>query len=257
MQTGAPRLLARLWHRLARGAVLTICLWVPGQSLSADISRQAKAAGYTAQFEAPTHRYGHAIMGDLPEWGRLCLEGDGVRACVTLPESSVFEDMAPRLSDVDVDGKPEAVVVESSTQAGAALVVYKLSATGLVRVSTPPIGTRNRWLAPAAIADLDGDGLIELAYIDRPHLAKRLRIWRYDGGVLVHVADADGLTNHRIGEPFMSGGLRICDAGPEIITASADWSRIIASRLTKDAKIVQNDLGPFSKVALQDILHCR
>jgi hypothetical protein len=44
--------------------------------------------------------------------------------------------------------------------------------------ATPHIGSANRWLAPIGAADLDGDGRVEIAYVDRPHLARTLRIWR-------------------------------------------------------------------------------
>ena len=75
--------------------------------------------------------------------------------------------------------------------------------------ATPNIGQRNRWLAPVAAADLDGDGATEIAYVDRPHLARRLRIWRFEGGSLTEIAALPGLTNHRIGEAFITGGLRV------------------------------------------------
>lgn len=195
-------------------------------------------------------------MGDLPEWGRLCMTYVGQDTCITLPNTSVFEDIAPRLHDVDQDSVPDIVVVESSVTGGAALVVYRLAGDTLERIATPPIGTRNRWLAPAGIGDLDGDGRVEIAYIDRPHLAKRLRIWRYEDGALTHVADAAGLTNHRIGEDFISGGLRDCGNGPEIITANANWSRIIASTL-RDGQITRQDLGGFTSDKLQTTLNCR
>lgn len=216
----------------------------------------AAADSVSARFADPTDRYGHAIMGDLPEWGRLCLTVSGRDTCVTLPETSVFEDIAPRLHDLDGDGIPEAVVVESSFSEGAALVVYRLDGESLTRIATPHIGTRNRWLAPAAIADLDGDGAVEIAFIDRPHLARVLRIWRYDGGALTHVADRGGLTNHRIGEPFIIGGLRDCGQGPEIVTADAGWSRVMASRL-EDGRIQTRDLGPFSPAAVDAAMACR
>ena len=116
-----------------------------------------------ARFENPTNRYGHGIMGDLPEWGRLCLMNAGQIACVDLPETSVFEDIAPRLADLDGDGWMEAVVIESSVTGGASLVVYRLEKGKLQRIATSPIGQRNRWLAPAGIADFDGDGYIEIA----------------------------------------------------------------------------------------------
>lgn len=215
----------------------------------------ARLGLFTAQFEAPTHRYGHAIMGDLPEWGRLCLTGPVTQACVTLPETTVFEDMAPRLADLDHDGTPEAVVVESTTTQGAALVVYRLDNATLTRIATPHIGTRNRWLAPAGVGDLDGDGRIEIAYVDRPHLAKVLRIWRYENGKLHHVTDQQGLTNHRIGDKGIAGGLRTCDGTPEILTANADWSQIIATRLT-GGRTQTRPLGRYSAAALRRALGC-
>jgi hypothetical protein len=216
---------------------------------------ETRLGAYSAWYAAPTHRYGHGIMGDLPEWGQLCLSGPSGQGCLTLPETAVFEDMAPRLADLDGDGIPEAVVVESTVTQGAALAVYRLTPTSLTRTATPPIGRRNRWLAPAAIADLDGDGRVEIAYVDRPHLAKVLRIWRYEDGVLHHVADQAGLTNHRIGDPFISGGLRICDGRPELVTANADWSQIIATRLVKN-RTQTRTLGRYSDAALRRAQNC-
>ena len=216
----------------------------------------ARLGSYTAQFQAPTHRYGHAIMGDLQEWGRLCLTGPATQACVTLPETAVFEDMAPRLADLDHDGIPEVVVVESTMTQGAALIVYRLDKTTLIRTATPHIGRRNRWLAPAGIGDLDGDGRVEIAYVDRPHLAKVLRIWRYENGTLQHVTDQQGLTNHRIGDETIACGLRTCDGAPEILTANADWSRIIATRLD-NGRAQTRPLGRYSAKALRRALTCR
>jgi len=246
----APRLLFGVWRCLARGALLAAGLVAGGANAAED-----RVDGYVARFEAPTDRYGHAIMGDLPEWGRLCFGPDGALVCVTLPRTRVFEDIAPRLHDRDGDGVPEAVVVEASFEAGAALVVYRLQGAQLQRIATPPIGTRNRWLAPAGIGDLDGDGAVEIAYIDRPHLAKTLRIWRYVDGALQPVASAPGLTNHRIGDPFIEGGLRDCGAGPEIVTADARWRQVMVSRLEGD-RIVSVPLGPYSAAAMQAALDC-
>lgn len=156
----------------------------------------------------------------------------------------VFEDLAPRLWDVTGDGTPEVVVVETDPRRGAQLAVYGLTGEGFGKTAaTPHIGQPNRWLAPVAAADLDGDGRIEVAYVDRPHLARTLRIWRYGDGRLVEVARAEGLTNHRIGEAVIHGGLRRCGEAPELITANADWSRVMASRLTVNG-IVTRDIGP-------------
>jgi hypothetical protein len=182
-----------------------------------------------ASFSDPTTRYAHGVLGDAIEHGTLVLKiDDGRTVSIVLPTSDVFEDTAPRLLDVDGDGGPEVVVVQSNARLGAKLAIY--DEAGLV-ADTPNIGRSNRWLAPLGAMDIDGDGLIELAYIDRPHLAKQLRIWRFVEGQLEHVSDLDGFTNHRIGERDIAGGLRDCEGGPEMpemIVASADWSRLMA-----------------------------
>jgi len=96
--------------------------------------------GWVATFSGPTDRYGHAVLGSTPEWGKLCLTHRDANGCVTLPEHKVFEDIAPRLADVDGDGRLDAVVVESDAQAGASLVVYMLEPSGqLKRFANDPI----------------------------------------------------------------------------------------------------------------------
>ena len=183
----------------------------------------------SAQYDAPTDRYAHGILGDAIEWGELQITSDlGVRSFV-LPQDRVFEDVAPRLADLDGDGTAEVVVVETLNREGAQLAIY--DETGKI-AATPHIGRTNRWLAPIGVADLDGDGIIEVAYIDRPHLAKTLRVWQFVDGALEPVADLSGLTNHRIGESDIGGGIRDCGQGPEMITASADWTKVMATTLT-------------------------
>ena len=119
-----------------------------------------------AAYEAPTDRYAHGILCDAIEWGALRITTDSRSLVFTLPPDRVFEDTAPRLIDLDGDGVDEVVVVETLNTAGAQLAIY--DATGKI-AATPHIGRTNRWLAPIGAADLDGDGRIEIAYIDRPH----------------------------------------------------------------------------------------
>jgi hypothetical protein len=192
-----------------------------------------------ADLAEPTDRYPHAVLGDALEWGALTLVLDGepeTTITLRLPEPRVFEDIAVRLADVTGDGAPEVVVVETDLALGASLAVYgpagKLAAT-------PFIGQPNRWLAPAGIADFDGDGQVEIAYVDRPHLLAELVFVRMEGSRLVETARLAGLTNHRIGDDFISGGIRDCGTGPELILASKDWTRIIG---VMDGQA--RDLGP-------------
>lgn len=239
-------------------AVLILALAVPAVALAGS-DREILSARY----DAPTTRYAHGVLGDAVEWGALVLKVDTCPACallkaktirITLPDTRVFEDLEPRLVDVDNDGRPEVIVVESDVRLGAALAVYDES--GKI-AQTPHIGRTNRWLAPLGAADLDGDGKIELAYVDRPHLAKTLRIWRFDGGKLVHLADKPGLTNHKIGEDFISGGIRDCGTGPEIVTASGDWARVMVTTY-RGSKVASRDAGPFKgSKSLSDAVACK
>jgi hypothetical protein len=210
---------------------------------------QAEGVITGARYIEPTTRYPHAVLGDDVEWGALSLSLGDCGACaadrtvvIRLPETRVFEDTAPRLIDLYGTGAPVAVVVESDARHGARLALY--DADGLI-TATPFIGTRFRWLAPLGAADLDGDGLMELAYIDRPHLAKTLRIWRFDprDDSLTQIAHMPGLTNHRIGEPDIAGGIRTCTSNPEMIVATANWNRLIAATL-KNGDISLRDIGP-------------
>ncbi len=209
----------------------------------AALSASSAAADIVAaKFDDPTTRYAHGVLGDAIEWGTLEITlKTGKRLRLVLPKDRVFEDLEPRLADMDRDGDFEVVVVESSQSGGARLSIYDEG--GLV-TATPHIGRTNRWLAPIGAADLDGDGHMEVAYIDRPHLAKTLRVWRFDEGQLVEVGAEGGLTNHRIGEDFISGGLRDCGQGPELITADAQWRNVVSSTFS-NGQIASRNIGPF------------
>lgn len=276
MPNRAPRRPGRMWYAGARGARLALGLWLaatagwacapdhgplPGRATTVDFSNRTVSDRHEdwaprdatltmrAGFAAETDEYGHGILGPIRDAKTLIVEvfatwpdNTPCPATTNLPAGQVFEDIAPRLADIDGDGRPEIVVVRSSTADGARLEIYDRHAR--LVAATPAIGRRNRWLAPAGIGDLDGDGRVEIAYVDRPHLARILRIWRFDNGGLTEIASLPGLSNHRIGEPFISGGLRDCGAGPELVLASADWARIVA--ISYDNGWSRTDLGPFT-----------
>ncbi|SHI67171.1 hypothetical protein SAMN05444000_102206 [Shimia gijangensis] len=238
MLAEARRLVLRLWWACARRARTGACVWLALIALTAPVWADIVSARYMD----PTTRYDHGILGDAVEYGALEMQlQDGRRLRLALPETSVFEDLEPRLIDLNGDGALEIITIESSLTKGARLAIY--GEDGLI-AATPHIGRTHRWLAPLGAADLDGDGKIEVAYIDRPHLARILRIWRFDEGKLVHLSDTPGLTNHRIGQDYISGGIRDCGAVPEIVTVNADWGRIIAT--TFDGKRTKSrDIGSF------------
>ena len=188
----------------------------------------------------PTDRYDHAVLGDALEWGGLDLTtASGQVLRVTLPESRVFEDVTTRLADLDGDGDREVVVVETDIARGAMLAVY--DASGRV-AATAPFGETHRWLAPAGIADLDGDGRIEIAYVDRPHLARELVVVRLEGAELVELARLAGLTNHRIGDRVIRGGVRDCGTGPDLRLAEPTWTRVMRV-VFQDGRLTAQPLG--------------
>lgn len=212
----------------------------------------------SARYDGPTTRYPHGVLGDDIEYDTLVVRlSDGREISARWAQDIVFEDLSPRVVDVDGDGAPEVVVVESHETQGARLAIWGIRDGALAQIAaTPHIGTRFRWLAPVAVADLDGDGLVELAYVDRPHLAKVLRVWRYrSDGDLTQVATAEGLTNHRIGWDYIAGGLRNCGQGPEMVLADAGWANVVAVRLA-DGALTQQVLGAYSPEALERALGC-
>lgn len=211
-----------------------------------------------ASYGAPTDRYPHAVLGDDIEYAQLDVTlSDGRQLSAIYEADLVFEDTAPRLWDVTGDDAPEVVTVESHETQGARLVIWGLEAGQLRQLAaTPFIGTRFRWLAPVGAADMDGDGHIEIAYIDRHHLAKTLRIWRYKADDFAEIATLPGLTNHRIGEDFITGGLRDCGQGPELVVVDARWSRIMSVTLGKE--LSQTPIGPFAgRASVDAVLACQ
>jgi len=106
-------------------------------------------------------------------------------------------------------------------------------------------------------ADLDGDGFVELAYVDRPHLARTLTIYRFQGGEMRLITVLPGVTNHRIGERDIAGGIRDCGDGPEMIVADAGWQNVLAVRFV-GAGLVKRVLGPHEgRSSFADAMACR
>ena len=154
----------------------------------------------------PTERYAHGVLGDAIEAGGLALERpDGRVARYKLDAGSVFEDRRVRLTDLDGDGRDEAIVVQSYLDAGAALAVFGLDESGVVFLSeVPAIGQTNRWLNPVGAADFDGDGRTEIAFVETPHIGGTLRLYEYRDGKLDEDHAARGFSNHAIGSRELS-----------------------------------------------------
>lgn len=216
---------------------------IAGLTISQAFAEDRRLNGWpaTAFYAEPTNRYDHNIMGSIRGWGRLevdiapcssCKSGV-VRVRIDQPQSRVFEDFAPRLWDISGDGRPEIVAVESDLARGSRLAVWEVTegagGASLRRLATTAyLGTRHRWLAPIGAADFDRDGAIEIAYVEKPHLDRVLRVVRLDGNRLVKVASLAGVTNHTIGQEQVESLVRTCDGAPEIVALSAEGQHVLA-----------------------------
>ena len=152
-----------------------------------------------------TTRYRHFVLGSPYEAASLMVRlRDGKLLRLTLPDDSVFEDRQPRLADLDGDGIDEIVLVRSYLNRGAALAVIAVRDAALSIVAeTPPTGSPNTWLNPAGIADFDGDGMVDIAYVQMPHVLGLLRIWTLRSGRLIEIASMPDTSNHVIGSPHL------------------------------------------------------
>ncbi|NQV61419.1 MAG: VCBS repeat-containing protein [Alphaproteobacteria bacterium] len=164
-----------------------------------------------AWLTGPTRRYDHGVLGDAVEASGLrVLNRAGQTLSFTLPKDSVFEDRQVRLADLNGDGGDELLVVRSYLASGAALAVLRPGRNGLALVAeTAPIGRPHRWLNPAAAADFDGDGQVEIAVVVTPHIGGILKIYELRQGRLrlerlSEEWSANGFSNHAIGSPVQA-----------------------------------------------------
>lgn len=151
----------------------------------------------TAWLTHPTEKYRHGVFGRPVEAEGFAVERGGKRMEIRLPPDQLFEDRRVRLADVDGDAQPEAIIVRSSLDKGAALAVYKLGKTRIELLGeTAPIGEANRWLNPVGVVEMGQDGRKFIAAVVTPHLTGSLRFYEWRVRGLVEVARLDGVTNH-------------------------------------------------------------
>jgi FG-GAP-like repeat len=158
-----------------------------------------------AWLASPTARYPHSSMGSPVHAASLHVIGrDGKLASLQLPSQRVFEDLQPRLVDLDGDGRDEIIVIEADIERGAALVAYGLPTSGNKleeRARSSYLGLPFRWLNPVGFADFDGDGKLDIASITTPHIGGTLTLYRYAPPRIEPFAKAMDVSNHQMGDP--------------------------------------------------------
>jgi hypothetical protein len=188
--------------------LLSLCALTCWAADPATIPFGAKQAGTrdvaAAWYSAPTDRYPHAVLGDDIEGGALVVRTRAGRLLTTELDLSVFEDNTPRLADIDDDGRDEVWVVRSDMLSGARFEAYGIEDDVLVlRYSAQPIGIGFRWLNPIGVADFDGDGEKEVAYIETQHIGGIITILKPRSGQLQAVATQGGYSTHAMGSPHL------------------------------------------------------
>ena len=151
---------------------------------------------------------------------------NGREAAFELPEDEVFEDLEPRLVRIEADADPVLLSIVSSRSGGGRLALLKLEQGALsVFAQSAPIGIPNRWLNPAGVSDLDGDGRAEVTAVITPHIGGRLTVYQVDGERLRPVARSDGFSNHVYGSPELALSLPATRNGAALLVVPAQTRR--------------------------------
>jgi len=179
----------------------------------------------------PTERYDHGILGDRIEAGSLIIETrDGQRHEVKLDDDAVFEDLEPRIADIDGDNHDDVVLVKSYLRRGSALaVIAERRGRYQIVAETPPLGAPHRWLDPVGIADFTGDGRNDVAFVRQPHAVGMLELWTWSNGALHKAAEIPDAANHIAGTraiDMSAVGHFDGDATADIAIPSLDRSRL-------------------------------
>ena len=200
-------------YKLSRCEKATVCLKAsqlsglapkaPANGLpDGRIARASNGDIRQAWYGRPTTRYGHAVLGDGIEAGSLVARDAAGRTHeFVLPETHVFEDITPRIADLDGDGRNEIVAIRSSLRRGGAVAVYGLR-DGELRLldASAEIGRSRRWLNVAGIANYLGSGRPVVAWIETPHIGGVLKMATFENGKLRRFGkNRSGFSNHFIG----------------------------------------------------------
>lgn len=161
----------------------------------------AMNGGMYAQYARPSSRYNHNILGDAIEAEELVVLKDGITYTNKLSEQYVYEDIKPRLFDVDSDGELEIITIRTHVNKGAGIMIYKIVDNNLTEFAwVDEVGLSNRWLNIVAVYDLDNDGNVELVWVQTPHIGGILKVAKIKAGNLQAFSETSPYSNHSIGE---------------------------------------------------------
>lgn len=207
----------------------------------------------------PTRRYDHEVLGDEVEAGALKIRHrDGREMIYELGDQYVFEDLTPRLADMDGDGLDEVILARSSLSEGAAVSVYKVGKRRLEQFAvSPSVGLAYRWLNPIGAADFDSDGEMDIAVVETPHLGKSLVIYGRDASKLQELGRLQGFSTHVSGSTIIAMSLVIDinkDGIFDIVLPNEDRTALKAMTF-RGAKFLELASGPAGAPIVTNLLH--
>ncbi|WP_394690301.1 hypothetical protein [Hoeflea sp.] len=154
-----------------------------------------------AWYARPTGRYAHGVLGDAVEAGSLVVNtADERKLELILPEAQVFEDITPRIADLDGNGSNEVITLRASLSGGGGVVIYGLVDGDLREIAAgSENGRPNRWLNIAGfLPRLDGG--LTIYGVRTPHIGGRLFSLDFKDGAVAERNDiALDVSNHVIG----------------------------------------------------------
>jgi len=182
-----------------------------------------------AWYARPTNRYAHGVLGDATEAGSLVVAtAGGVQFEFALPDAQVFEDLTPRIADLDGNGTNEVIAIRSSKTGGAAVGLYGVADGQLRELAvSSENGRANRWLNIAGLVP-HSDGGLTIYGVRTPHINGRLFSLDFRNGNLTETNDiATDVSNHTIGSREL-GLSAVGDFGGrlELILPSQDHRRL-------------------------------
>ena len=154
-----------------------------------------------AWFSQLTSRYGHRALGEGTESATLNVElRDGRVLRHTLEEAAVFEDLDPRVYDLDGDGRDEVLVVRSDRASGASLLTLGVRDGALVPLArSAPTGRGFTWMNPAGVLPIAGQAGSVVFAVLLPHVGGTLLALRYDRNGFSEMHRIEGASNHAYG----------------------------------------------------------